>query len=117
MADTLNYRSAGATRIKQADLAAIDPLKVAHTVMCGLLFSEGPAHVIRGDADPEDVEDRADHIKAVLAIVADYVRIVLNDTASNVPADKAHDIRNAICILTDATHDLVGEVCFVGEQP
>ena len=101
---------------KQVDLAALDPLKAAHAVMCGLLLEWGPPFVIHGVADADDVADRADHIKTILGIVADYVRIVLNDTAENVPADKAHDIRNAICILTNAASDLVGEVCFVAEQ-
>lgn len=85
------------------------------TLLCELC-NEGPAFTIRGGyADPEDVEDRADYIKAVLGIVGKYLVAVLNDTAENVSGCASDGIRKASTIFIDAAHDLVGEVCFHSE--
>jgi hypothetical protein len=47
------------------------------------LREEGPAGLIVGITDQGDLEERADHLEAVLKAVVSYVKAVVGDTAYN----------------------------------
>jgi hypothetical protein len=76
------------------------------------LREEGPAGLIVGITDQGDLEERADHLEAVLKAVVSYVKAVVGDTAwhanTNLPdetdslADAAADIVGALRNKADA---------------
>jgi hypothetical protein len=68
------------------------------------LREEGPAHLIVGITDQGDLEDRADHLKAVLDAVTRYVKAVVGDTAYNANTN----IPDETGFLADAAADIVG---------
>jgi hypothetical protein len=60
------------------------PLETAHHKMITGLSDLCP-HYIRGDADHRDVQERADHCRDTLKVVAAYVEEIVGDTADRMP--------------------------------
>src|SRR5262249_9432067 len=63
-------------------------------------------HVIMGITDAHDIEEQADHIEAVLTLVASYVKAVVGDIGyhanRNIPDETGY--------LTDAMNEIVGSL-------
>jgi hypothetical protein len=86
-------------------------VRMSHAALIGALIIEKPAKIVGTYADKVDVDDRAEHVRKVLAAVHGYVGIIIADTA-----DYAHlaTHRNGIDqvdlagILKDAAADVVG---------
>lgn len=74
-----------------------------HTLLDNLR-EEGPAGLIVGVTDQSDLEERADHIEAVLTAVSSYIRAVVGDTRYNANTD----IHDETPFLDNAMHDIVG---------
>jgi hypothetical protein len=68
------------------------------------LREEGPAHLITGVTDQSDLEQRADHLEAVLNAVTSYVKAVVGDAAYNANTK----IPDETGFLVDAAADIVG---------
>ncbi len=68
------------------------------------LREEGPAHLIVGITDQGDLEERADHLEAVLKAVVSYVKAVVGDTGYNANTN----IPDETGFLVDAAADIVG---------
>jgi hypothetical protein len=68
------------------------------------LREEGPCHLIVGVTDQSDLEERADHVEAVLNAVTSYIKAVVGDTRyhanTNIPDETP--------FLDSAMHDIVG---------
>src|SRR5450631_2471547 len=62
------------------------PLRLAHAALIGALLIEHAEPIVGTYADPTDVTDRAEHLAKVFHAVADYVDIIISDTADYVPA-------------------------------
>ncbi|MGO9681186.1 MAG: hypothetical protein ACLPTZ_00985, partial [Beijerinckiaceae bacterium] len=77
-----------------------NPVRAAHadfvTAMAG-----NPPWPIPLFADASDLEDRADHLKTVLAALTVYVTAILDDTAQNVLGGL--DLRQIDALLSDLT--------------
>jgi hypothetical protein len=67
------------------------------------LREEGPAGLIVGITDQGDLEERADHLEAVLNVVTSYVKAVVGDTAYNANTN----IPDETGFLIDAATDIV----------
>jgi hypothetical protein len=84
-----------------------NPVRAAHadfvTAMAG-----NPPWPIPLFADASDLEDRADHLKTVLAALTVYVTAILDDTAQNVPGGL--DLRQIDALLSDLTSDVTGTI-------
>jgi hypothetical protein len=84
-------------------------LKLAHAALIGALLTEQAEPITGCHADPVDVTDRADHLAKVLRAVADYVDVIVSDTADYVPCGAIE--RKYLCgLLRDACADVVGSV-------
>jgi hypothetical protein len=84
------------------------PLETAHhTMITGL--SDLCPHYIRGDADHMDVQERADHCRNVLKVVAAYIEEIVVDTGDRMPFGVIFSagIKN---ILNDAIADIHGGI-------
>ncbi len=84
-----------------------NPVRAAHadfvTAMAG-----NPPWPIPLFADASDLEDRADHLKTVLAALTVYVTAILDDTAQNVPGGL--DLHQIDALLSDLTSDVTGTI-------
>jgi hypothetical protein len=79
-----------------------------------------PPLLIPVEADPIDLQDRADHLNVVFGALAVYLAIVLDDTAQNTPGRL--DLSDAEAILADLASDLAGAIqlaadALTGEWP
>jgi hypothetical protein len=83
------------------------PVRAAHAEFVAALTGH-PPRPIPLDADPIDLEDRADHLNKVLSALSVYVTVILDDTAQNVPGGL--DLRDAEAILADLASDLSGTI-------
>jgi hypothetical protein len=68
------------------------------------LREEGPAGLIVGVTDQGDLEERADHLEAVLKAVTSYVKAVVGDTRYNANTN----IPDETGFLVAAAADIVG---------
>ena len=68
------------------------------------LRDEGPAGLIVGITDQGDLEERADHLEAILKAVTSYVKAVVGDTAYNANTN----IPDESGFLADAAAEIVG---------
>ena len=87
--------------------AAVRPVRVAHAEFVRALAGH-PPRPIALDADAIDLEDRADHLSKVFSALSDYVAVILDDTAQNVPGRL--DLRDAEGIIADLASDLIGVI-------
>lgn len=78
----------------------------AHYSLIASLIATGEADKIVGNADHIDIEDRANHIQAVMAAVTSYVKAVVADTIDS----SAVLIHDNVPLLADAAADIVGEL-------
>jgi hypothetical protein len=83
------------------------PVQPAHAEFVAALAG-CPPRPIPIDADPLDLDDRADHLSKVLSALSAYVALVLDDTAQNVPGGL--DLPDAEGILADLAADLIGPI-------
>jgi hypothetical protein len=81
------------------------PVRAAHAVLVAALTGY-PPRTIPLDADAVDLEDRADHLDAVLTALSVYLTVILDDTAQNVPGGL--DLPNVEAVLADLASDLTG---------
>ena len=84
---------------------ANDSVRAAHADFVTAMAANRP-RPIPLFADASDLEDRADHLKAVLDAVAAYVTAILDDTAQNVPGGL--DVRSVSALLSDLTSEATG---------
>jgi hypothetical protein len=73
-----------------------------------------PPRPIPVDADAVDLQDRADHLSAVLGGLAAYLAIILDDTAQNAPGGL--DLTDAEAILADLASDLTGAILNAADE-
>jgi hypothetical protein len=90
-------------------------LRLAHSTLIGELLREHPEPIVGTYADPCDVTDRAEHLANVLHAVADYVDIIVSDTADYVPAGGIE--RKYLCgLVRDTFAEVVGSVTASAEE-
>jgi hypothetical protein len=91
------------------------PLKLAHANLIGALLLEQAEPIVGTYADPFDVTDRAEHLAKVLHAVADYVDVIVSDTADYVPVGGIE--RKYLCgLLRDTFSELVGSITASAEE-
>jgi len=100
----LTYSSAGLIRAGLATPKPPTGIQLNFHNLVDNLREEGPAHLIVGITDQGDVEERADHIEAVLQAVTSYIKAVVGDTAYNANTN----IPDETGFLADAADDIVG---------
>jgi hypothetical protein len=83
---------------------AFPHVQLAHHALIAALAQETP-YQIRGNADRDDLQDRADHLKTVLAAVAVYAKAIVADTAYLAPCGYVTDETG---YLTDAASEVCG---------
>jgi hypothetical protein len=83
------------------------PVQTAHADLLAALASH-PPQLIPTDADPIDLQDRAEHLGALFGGLATYLAVVLDDTAQNTPGRL--DLTDAEAILADLASDLTGAI-------
>jgi hypothetical protein len=88
---------------------SFSPVGAAHAELVAALAGH-PPRPIPVDADPIDLEDRADHLDKVLSALSVYVTVILDDTAQNVPGGL--DLRDAEAVLADLASDFSGTIQF-----
>jgi hypothetical protein len=84
-----------------------NPVRAAHAEFIAAV-AEHPPLPIPVDADPIDLEDRAEHLEKVLRALSVYVAVILDDTAQNVPGGL--DLRDVEAILADLGSDVTGAI-------
>lgn len=93
----------------------VAPLRLAHATLIGALLIEHPEPIVGSYADPADVTDRAEHLAKVLHAVADYVDIIVADTADYVPAGGIE--RKYLCgLLRDTFSEVCGSVAASADE-
>jgi hypothetical protein len=100
--DRIAFSSAGLVRTRAHHAAALPAVQLAHRALIAALAQETP-HQILGNADRYDIEERAGHLKTVLAAVAVYAKAVVADTARLAPCGYVADETG---YLTDAADDI-----------
>jgi hypothetical protein len=75
---------------------------------------ERPPRPIPIIADSIDLQHRADHLNEVLAGLAGYLAVILDDTGQNTPGGL--DLRDAEAILADLASDLSGAIQRAAEE-
>jgi hypothetical protein len=84
------------------------PLQAAHSNLIAAIAGFKPHHVI-GDCDVQDVEERADHVRSILKVVAAYVMEIASDTSDRMPFG-AIFVAGVKSILDDSIGDIVGGI-------
>ena len=84
-----------------------NPVPAAYAEFIAALAGS-PPQPISVDAEAVDLEDRADHLKRVLAALSDYLTAILDDTAQNVPGGL--DLRQIIALLSDLASEVSGTI-------
>jgi hypothetical protein len=91
----------------------VGAVQTAHADFLAALASH-PPRLIPIDADPIDLQDRAEHLSALFGGLAAYLAVVLDDTAQNTPGGL--DLRDAEAILADLASDLSGAIQNAADQ-
>ncbi len=86
---------------------SVSRVRAVHAEFVAALAKQTP-RPIPFNADAIDLEDRADHLDKVFAALSDYVTLILDDTAQNVPGSL--DLRDAEGLLADLASDLAGTI-------
>jgi hypothetical protein len=90
-----------------------DPVRAAHADFLAAVASH-PPRPLPIKADPIDLQDRADHLNAVLGGLAACLAVILVDTVQNVPGSL--DLCDAEGILTDLASDLTGPMLVAADR-
>jgi hypothetical protein len=106
------FSSPGAIRARADHAPAFPTVQLAHHALIAALAQETP-HRILGNADRHDLEDRAGHLKTVLAAVAVYAKAIVADTAHLAPCGYVADETG---YLTDAAGDICGALESAAEK-
>jgi hypothetical protein len=93
--------------------APSNPVCAAHAEFVAALAGH-PPQTIPLDADAIDLEDRADHLSEVLSALSDYLAVILDDTAQNVPG--RIDFRHIEAVLADLASDVIGTIQHAAED-
>jgi hypothetical protein len=88
--------------------ATFSTVQTAHLDLLTRLAATRP-HRILYIADAHDLEERAEHLRAVFAAMADYVGAVLLDTRDNAPVGSI-DCKYVIGCLSDVAGDAAGAI-------
>jgi hypothetical protein len=81
------------------------PVRAAHAEFVAALTGV-PPRPIPVYADAIDLQDRADHVVAVLTALSAYLTTILDDTAQNVPG--GIELRQIDAALSDLVSDVTG---------
>ena len=84
-----------------------NPVRAAHAEFVAAVAGHPPWSMPL-HPDASDLEDRADHLKAVLDALSVYVAAILDDTAQNVPGGL--DLRQTDALLSDLTSEATGTI-------
>ena len=95
------------TRAPGTRPAALSTVQAAHIEMIGALAVLKPHNII-GNADPCDLQDRADHLRDVFRAVAGYVEIIIADTADCATA--TINRTELVGIMADSAADIIGSI-------
>jgi len=98
------YSTAGLIRAGMATPQPPSGIQLNFHNLLDNLREEGPCHLIVGVTDQSDLEERADHLEAVLNVVTSYIKAVVGDTAYNANTN----IPDETPFLDNAMHDIVG---------
>ncbi len=90
-----------------------NPVRAAHAEFVASLAGEPPWPILLY-ADVSDVEDRADHLQKVLTALSDYLTVILDDSAQNVPGGL--DLRQVDALLSDLASDVTGTLQHAAER-
>src|SRR5260370_33157490 len=112
-ANRVHFSSAGAVRRpRPADPARPTGIELNYTNLLDNLAEVGAPPLIGLRASGADIEERAEHLRKVLAAVTSYVKAVVGDTASHA----ACTIHDETGFLVNAASDLVGALRNAGER-
>ena len=88
--------------------ATFSTVQTAHLDLVTRLAATRP-HRILYIADAHDLEERAEHLRAVFAAMADYVGAIMLDTSDNAPVGSI-DCKYVIGCLSDLAGDAAGAI-------
>jgi hypothetical protein len=88
--------------------ATFSTVQTAHLDLVTRLAATRP-HRIRYIADAQDLEERAEHLRAVFAAMADYVGAIMLDTRDSAPVGSI-DCKYVIRCLSDLAGDAAGAI-------
>jgi hypothetical protein len=91
----------------------VGPVRAPHAKFVGMLGGHPPP-VIPGNADSIDLQDRADHLDAVLGGLTAYLAVFLDDTVQSVPGGL--DLWDAEAVVADLASDLTGSMFLAAER-
>jgi hypothetical protein len=89
------------------------PVPAAHVEFVAVLSGQ-PPRPIPINADPIDLEDRADHLDRMFGALSVYVTVILDDTAQNIPGGV--DLSDAEGVLADLASDVTGAIQRVADD-
>ena len=88
--------------------ATFSTVQTAHLDLVTRLAATRP-HRIRSIADAHDLEERAEHLRAVFVAMADYVGAIMIDTRDNTSVGSI-DCKYVIGCLSDLAGDAAGVI-------
>jgi hypothetical protein len=89
------------------------PVRAAYAEFAAMLAGH-PPRLILVDADSIDLQDRADHLSAVLGGLATYLTVILDDTAQSTPGGL--DLCDAEAIVADLAFNLTGSMLLAADR-
>jgi hypothetical protein len=89
------------------------PVRVAYAGLLVALAGHPPSSILV-QADSIDLQDRADHLEAVLGGLAAYLAVILDDTVRSAPGGL--DLCDAEAILADLGSDLSRAMLIAAER-
>ncbi len=108
----IQFASAGAVRRNRPIRQLPTGIQICFANLIDNLRAIDPPHLIVGIADETDLNERADHIEAVLKEVTAYVKAIVGDTRHNANVN----INDETGGLEDATGDVIGALRNAAER-
>jgi hypothetical protein len=106
-------RFTGALPKPSTTLPIGSPIRVAYAGLLAALAGHPPCPILAA-ADTIDLQDRADHLEAVLAGLTAYLAVILDDTVQSTPGGL--DLSDAEVVLADLASDLTGSMLLAAER-
>lgn len=80
-----SYPTVAPVRIRSKHAVTVPPVTKAYQTLMAALAAEQPHDIMGGYADRADIQERQEHLKAILDAVAIYAEWVVSDTSDNAP--------------------------------
>ena len=99
---------------RKRPLKSTSSVRMAHTELVATLAGNVP-HPIFAEADPDDLDGRADHLQKVFDALHVYLAAIIGDTAQNIPGG-ALDRRYLDNLFQDLSADAVAVIRNAAEE-